>query len=221
MIDVALGAIGGLGLFLIMSRSVESRLASRLIPHLTDVAPLRWSGPDGDGPFRALVAVTRLPLRLRGLRRNDGRRAITDELPEVIDLIGLCVSSGFTVPAAFERVSLSGRGALAAECRTVVAEIAVGVAVADALRSSDRRVGHPGWSRLVEHLIAARRHGTPLTDILRSLADDEQQVSSRRLLESASAKETMMMFPLVFVILPVTVVMAVFPGLSALGSISL
>jgi hypothetical protein len=30
-----------------------------------------------------------------------------------------------------------------------------------------------------------------------------------------------MMFPLVFAILPVTVIMAVFPGLTALGSISL
>ena len=221
MIDVALGAMAGLGLFLIVSRSVESRLASRLIPHLADVAPLRASGSDHDGVFRTLVALTRLPLRFRGSRRKTGHRAISDELPEVIDLIGLCVSSGFTVPAAFERVSLSGRGALASECRTVVAELSVGVSVSEALRLSDGRVGHPGWTRLVEHLVAARRHGTPLTDILRSLAEDEQESSTRRLLESASARETLMMFPLVFVILPVTVVMAVFPGLTALGSISL
>jgi tight adherence protein C len=221
MIDVALGAVAGLGLFLIVSRSVESRLASRLIPHLADVAPLRESGSDVDGVFRALVAVTRLPLRFWGPRRKTGQRAISEELPEVIDLIGLCVASGFTVPAAFERVSRSGRGALASECRTVVAEISVGVSVSDALRLSDRRVGHPGWTRLVEHLVAARRQGTPLNDILRSLAEDEQESSTRRLLESASARETLMMFPLVFVILPVTVVMAVFPGLTALGSISL
>ncbi len=221
MIDVALGAMAGLGLFLIVSRSIESQLVSRLIPHLADVAPLRASGSDHDGVFRTLVALTRLPLRFRGSRRKTGHRAISDELPEVIDLIGLCVSSGFTVPAAFERVSLSGRGALASECRTVVAELSVGVSVSEALRLSDGRVGHPGWTRLVEHLVAARRHGTPLTDILRSLAEDEQESSTRRLLESASARETLMMFPLVFVILPVTVVMAVFPGLTALGSISL
>jgi tight adherence protein C len=213
--------MAGLGLFLIVSRSIESQLVSRLIPHLADVAPLRASGSDHDGVFRTLVALTRLPLRFRGSRRKTGHRAISDELPEVIDLIGLCVSSGFTVPAAFERVSLSGRGALASECRTVVAELSVGVSVSEALRLSDGRVGHPGWTRLVEHLVAARRHGTPLTDILRSLAEDEQESSTRRLLESASARETLMMFPLVFVILPVTVVMAVFPGLTALGSISL
>jgi tight adherence protein C len=146
---------------------------------------------------------------------------VSDELPGALDLIGLCVSAGMSVPTALERIAMSGVGELSDECRVIVAEIGLGISVSDALRASDARVGHEGWSRVVDHLMTARQYGTPLIEIIRSLADDEQQAAGRRMLESASAKETLMMFPLVFAILPVTVVMAVFPGLTALGSIAL
>jgi len=146
---------------------------------------------------------------------------LSEELPGALDLIGLCLSAGMSVPTALERIATSGVGELADECRIIVTEISLGVSVSDALQSSDARVAHEGWSRLIDHVLTARQYGTPLTEIIRALADDEQQAAGRRLLEAASAKETLMMFPLVFAILPVTVVMAVFPGLTALGSIAL
>ena len=223
MIDIALGAALGLGLFVLVSGSSASRIAKRLAPHIRDISTSQPRAHTDDGAVRALTIAARLPLTVirDGTNRRRRRGSVSSELPGVLDLVGLCVSTGMSVPAALERIASSGVGELAEECRVIVAEIALGVSVADALHASDSRVSHDGWSRLIEHLVTARQHGTPLTEIIRSLADDEQHAAGRRLLESASAKETLMMFPLVFAILPVTVVMAVFPGLTALGSISL
>jgi tight adherence protein C len=172
---------------------------------------------------QVLALVARVPRALlsRDSRQSRTRSAVSDELPAVLDLLGLCVSTGLTIPHALERIAVSGRGILPDECRQITAEIGLGVSVSDALHASEVRVGHAGWSRLMEHLDIARRHGTPLIDIIRSLAADEQHAAGQRLLESASARETLMMFPLVFLILPVTVIMAIFPGVTALSSISL
>ena len=223
MIEIALGALLGLGLFVMVAGSSASRIAIQLAPHIRDISTARTPTLERDGALRSLGIVLRLPAliitEMAAKRRR--RSAISDELPGVLDLIGLCVSAGMSVPTALERIASSGVGDLSDECRVIVAEIGLGISVSDALHSSDVRVAHPGWSRLIDHLMTARQYGTPLTEIIRSLAEDEQQAAGRRLLESASAKETLMMFPLVFAILPVTVVMAVFPGLTALGSIAL
>jgi tight adherence protein C len=221
--ELAVGALLGLGLFVLVSGSRQSAVVARLTPFIRDRSPLT-SPPDGsDSVVTALRIMGRGPIDLFSRVTSRHRRSadVSEELPAVLDLIGLCVSSGMSVPATLERVGIAGEGVLADECRMFTAEVAVGVSVSEALHNSDQRIGHDGWSRLIEHLVAARRHGTPLSEILRSLADDEHQQAGRRLLESASAKETLMMFPLVFVILPVTVVMAIFPGLTALGSIGL
>jgi len=223
MIEIALGAVLGLGLFVVVSGSAASRVTIRLAPHIRDVAIAGTPTDEQNGALRSLGLVFRLPATIITDMANRRRRrdSVSNELPGALDLIGLCISAGMSITTALERIATSGVGELANECRIIAAEIALGVSVSDALRSSDTRVAHEGWSRLIDHVITARHYGTPLTEIIRALADDEQQAAGRRLLEAASTKETLMMFPLVFVILPVTVVMAVFPGLTALGSIAL
>ncbi len=223
MIDLALGALLGLGLFVLASGPPASRLATRLAPHIRDVGLPQSSTMAENPAVQVLALVARVPRALlsRDSRQSRTRSAVSDELPAVLDLLGLCVSTGLTIPHALERIAVSGRGILPDECRQITAEIGLGVSVSDALHASEVRVGHAGWSRLMEHLDIARRHGTPLIDIIRSLAADEQHAAGQRLLESASARETLMMFPLVFLILPVTVIMAIFPGVTALSSISL
>jgi tight adherence protein C len=223
MIEVALGALLGLGLFVLVSGSAGSRLVQQLAPHIRDVASVTPITNHDSGAERVVQMIAAVPRALFGSRKRTrrSRTAITDELPAVLDVIGICVAAGMTIPGALERVGQSGRGELPTECRTIVAEIALGVSISDAIHASVARVSHDGWTRLIEHLDIARRHGTPIVEIVRSLAEDEQHAAGQRLLESASARETLMMFPLVFIILPVTVIMAIFPGVTALGSLSL
>ena len=71
--------------------------------------------------------------------------------------------------------------------------------------------------RYVDGIIVAVERGTPLADVLRAQAQDVRDTAKRDLMESAGKKEIAMMVPLVFGVLPLTVVFAVFPGIAALS----
>jgi tight adherence protein C len=58
----------------------------------------------------------------------------------------------------------------------------------------------------------AVERGTPLAEVLRAQAVDVREAGKRALLESAGRREIGMMIPVVFFVLPVTVVFALFPG---------
>ncbi len=60
----------------------------------------------------------------------------------------------------------------------------------------------------------AIERGTPLADVLRAQAQDVRDNAKRELMETAGKKEIAMLAPVVFFILPLTVIFAVFPGLS-------
>ena len=63
-------------------------------------------------------------------------------------------------------------------------------------------------------LAVAIERGTPLADVLRAQAQDVRDNAKRELMETAGKKEIAMLAPVVFFILPLTVIFAVFPGLS-------
>ena len=69
-------------------------------------------------------------------------------------------------------------------------------------------------SRFVEGIAVAIERGTPLADVLRAQAQDVRDNAKRELMETAGKKEIAMLAPVVFFILPLTVIFAVFPGLS-------
>ena len=60
----------------------------------------------------------------------------------------------------------------------------------------------------------AIERGTPLAEVLRAQAQDVRDNAKRDLMEVAGKKEIAMLAPVVFFILPLTVIFAVFPGLS-------
>jgi tight adherence protein C len=76
----------------------------------------------------------------------------------------------------------------------------------------------PSFTRVIEHLTATVERGTPIADVLAAQIADAREEAKNRLVESAGRNEVMMLIPLVFLILPVTIAFAVFPGLIAIQS---
>ena len=62
--------------------------------------------------------------------------------------------------------------------------------------------------------------GTPLADVLHAQAADVREAGRRALIESAARREVLMMVPVVFLVLPVTVLFALFPGLISIVSLA-
>ena len=61
--------------------------------------------------------------------------------------------------------------------------------------------------------MAAIERGAPLAHVLQAQAIDAREDAKRTLIERAGRKEIYMLFPLVFLILPLSVLFAVFPGI--------
>ena len=74
--------------------------------------------------------------------------------------------------------------------------------------------------RFGEGVSVAIERGTPLAEVLRAQAADVREAGKRRLLEAGGRKEIAMMVPVVFLVLPVTVLFALFPGLISIVSLA-
>jgi len=158
--------------------------------------------------------VLRDQLLSRAITRRLARMA--EELPTVLELLTLSLSAGEGIHDALRRVARSGSGELAAELGRVVAETGMGVPLATALGEASRAVRLPQFTRCVDAVVTALQRGTPVVEVLRAQADDARETGKRDLLEQAGKKEIGMLVPLVFLILPVTVLFAIFPGVVVL-----
>ncbi len=157
-----------------------------------------------------------LPDQLLGAAARARRDRIAAELPTVLEFLTLSLSAGEAVLDALRRVARSGNGDLARELGTVVAQVNAGVPLALALNRCADEIQLPALTRTVDQLLGALERGTPLVDVLRAQAQDSRDDAKRVLLEAAGRKEIAMMVPLVFLILPVTVAFAIFPGILVL-----
>lgn len=158
--------------------------------------------------------VSRDQLLTVRVRRREQR--MLAELPTVAELVALAVSAGEGPLAALDRVARATRGELATELGRVVADVHAGAPVSVALERLADRTGVVPLARFAEAVAVAIDRGTPLAEVLRAQAADTREAGRTALMEVGGRKEVLMMVPVVFLILPVTVVFAVFPGLAAL-----
>jgi tight adherence protein C len=152
------------------------------------------------------------------LRRAASRRLerIESELPTVLEFLTLSLSAGEGVLDSLRRVAQVSSGELSRELRLVVAEVNAGVPLATSLRGRSSALQLPAFTRCVDQITGALERGTPLSEVLRAQAQDAREGAKRRLLEVAGKKEVAMLVPLVFLILPITILYAVFPGVFVL-----
>jgi tight adherence protein C len=150
----------------------------------------------------------------RAVRRREAR--MVSELPTIAELLALSVSAGEGALGALERVSRTTTGVLSQEMRVTLAEARTGTPLAQALQRLADRSGVPALRRFADGIATAVERGTPLAEVLRAQAQDVRSDGRRALVEEGGKREIAMMVPVVFLILPITVVFAVFPGLVAI-----
>ena len=147
---------------------------------------------------------------------TERERRILAEFPTVAELLALAVGAGEGPVAALDRVVTRSRGELSAELGAVLADIRTGTPVTAALDGLARRSGLPVVARFAEGMAVAIERGTPLAGVLHAQAADVREAGRRALIESGARKEIAMMIPVVFLVLPVTVVFAFWPGVVGL-----
>lgn len=151
----------------------------------------------------------------RSIRRREKR--MLAEFPAVAELMALAVGAGESTVGALERVCRVAEGELAGEFRAVLAQTRAGSGLTTALQDFSARTDVVALGRFVDGIVVAIERGTPLADVLRAQAQDVRDHDKRVLMEVAGKKEIAMLVPVVFFILPLSVVFAVFPGLAVLN----
>jgi tight adherence protein C len=197
--QVLYGAVGlGVGLLLSLLAAVRGA-------HRSPVALLVLAGV-----FAVFGAMVRDHLLTRAVRRREAR--MVAEFPTVAEMLALAVGAGESPVSALERISRIAQGELPSEIRQVLADSRAGATLVSALEALATRTALPAVIRFVDGMAIAVERGTPLAEVLRAQAADAREEGRRALLEAGGRKEIAMLVPVVFFVLPVTVVFALFPG---------
>lgn len=138
------------------------------------------------------------------------------EFPTVAELLALAVSAGEGATGALDRVCRLSHGELSVELGRCLADARAGANLPTALQGLADRTGLVSLTRFVDGMVVAVERGTPLAEVLRAQAQDVREAGRRAVMEAGGRKEIAMMIPVVFLVLPVTVLFAVFPGFTLL-----
>jgi len=140
------------------------------------------------------------------------RASIESEFPAIIEMFTLALSAGETPIGAMTRISQRSHGLLAHEFDLVIASVRSGVPFHVALDALGRRVESVVIRRFVDALITAMLRGAPLIDVLARHAAEARQIQRNHLMDKAGKAEISMMVPVVFLILPVSILFALWPS---------
>lgn len=144
-------------------------------------------------------------------------RAILMEFPTVAELLALAVAAGESPVAALDRVVRRSGGELSRDLARVLAAVRTGEPVGAAFDRLAATTGIPLVARFADGIAIAVERGTPLADVLHAQAADVREAGRRELIEAAARKEIFMMVPVVFLVLPVTILFAFYPGVIGLS----
>jgi tight adherence protein C len=141
--------------------------------------------------------------------------AIKLGLPDVLDLLVICIEAGLGLDQALSRVcneAAKAQPEITDEFSLVILEQRAGHTRADAWRNLAERTGVEAFRALATIIIQAEQFGTGISRTLRTHSDT-MRTKRRQQAEEEAAKTTVkMVFPLVFFVFPSVFVVTVGPS---------
>jgi tight adherence protein C len=137
---------------------------------------------------------------------------IVKELPDAIDLLGLCVNAGLDFMLSLKWVvEKSPPSVMIEELNTILQEINVGKTRRDAIKDLASRYELPDLSTFARTLIQADKMGTSVTEALNILSEDMRIARYRRGEQLALKSPMKMLVPLLLFIFPVVGILVAGP----------
>lgn len=152
-------------------------------------------------------------------RRATGRRAVlARQVLAVTQTMALSVSAGETAAEAIARAASLAPEPISRWLGDVDAEIRSGRSMEAALGDAADAMAVSDFSLLADSLVAASMRGAPLATTLLEQVRDTRARQRAAALERAGRSDIAMLLPVVFLVLPAVVLVALFPGFVALSS---
>lgn len=174
-------------------------------------------------PLAALVVVAAVAVAVIWWRQHrlsaaikHRRLVLAAQFPLLAELLALGVAAGDGVGPALARAAEGVNAPLRDDVQAALARVRAGVPLGLALADLANQAQIPALTKCVDAILVATERGTPLAAVLRDQAADARESARRDLMESAGKREIAMMAPVVFGVLPLSVLFAVFPGLALL-----
>lgn len=148
---------------------------------------------------------------------NKQRSAIEAEFPAVIEMLTLAISAGESPLSAFKRIAENSHGYLSVRFRLVIARVHQGVPFHSALDLMGRDLNSPLLRKFIDSMVNAMVRGAPVAEVLTRHAQEARDHQRNRVLAAAGKAEISMMIPVVFLILPISILFALWPSLTNLN----
>ena len=145
------------------------------------------------------------------------RTLIELEFPLVVELFAILLAGNQSPATALDHISLRTNGEFSVVLRDAVNEIHQGANFSQALDLLSARIQSPMVRRFCDSLMIAVERGSPLIDVVNRQVEEVRNEQRSRLLAAAGKAEIALMIPIVFLILPISVLFALWPSYFALG----
>jgi tight adherence protein C len=193
-VKYVLAGLGALGFMELWKLAGQTPMQSAVMAFLGCIAG--WLAPD---------AVVSSKARQR-------RQQVEKSLPDVLDLITVCVEAGLGFDAALVKVVERSRGVLADELFQVLQEIRMGKSRREALREMADRMAVDDLSNFVGSVIMAEQLGISIGNVLRSQSKEARQKRRQRVEETAMKAPVKMLLPMVMFIFPAVFIVLLGPA---------
>ncbi|MTA22942.1 MAG: hypothetical protein F2573_05110 [Actinobacteria bacterium] len=142
---------------------------------------------------------------------------ISQELPAVTEIFAILISSGASISSALEVLSRSVSGEITSILCDGIERLRDGAPLTYVLDNISQESEVPQLRRFCDSLIIASERGTSLSEVLARQVHEIRSKEHATKLENAGRAEIALMIPVVFLILPISVLFALWPSYIALG----
>lgn len=166
----------------------------------------------------AVAVVTILPSRKLRSEVEGREEEILKQLPDIMDLLVICMEAGLGFTAAVARTVANIEGEMSDEFAVALGEMRAGASRAEALSGLADRVQIPEIRSFVTAIRQADQFGISVSTVLRNQADDMRVARRQAAQEKAQKAPVKMLVPMVFCIFPPMFIVTIGPAALSLSS---
>ncbi len=194
---------------------LRTQILSSLLAVIAGVA-LVVNNPDAVvimGSLAIVAAAWKIPLIVSRSRERRRRQLFDIELVDALGELVMGVEAGLSLEAVMNQYSKHHGSSLGSEFALVLDRINLGASRVSALEEFRERTPTPGVQMFVSAVQQNQKLGTPLAAVLRQQGHTARRRRRQAVEEQAAKLSLKMIFPTIFCILPVLLIVVVGPAL--------
>ena len=139
------------------------------------------------------------------------QQGIRDQLPDAMDLLGVCIESGLSFDASLLKVSERMEGPFIEELLKLYRQIQMGVPRGDALKNMANSSEIPELKTFIAALAKATQLGIPMNNIMKVQSETLRETRMQMAREKGQKAPVKMLLPMVGLIFPVLFIVILGP----------